>query len=117
MQHITLTLPLPDARLSANARVHWRQKSKLVREHRQLANVLASHQFQLQRPKVKGYKLRFVWPDKRRRDKDNASSRCKSYLDGVADYLRQDDSEWEFYGVEFADPDKPRVEFEFTVKQ
>ena len=40
----------------------------------------------------------------------------KAYEDGIADYLGQDDSEWNFTGVEFGDVDKedPRVEFHFT---
>lgn len=62
------------------------------------------------------YKLVFFWPDKIRRDKRNAAERCKAFEDGISDYLGQDDSEWEFNGVEFGEVDKedPRVEFHFT---
>lgn len=112
-----VTLPLPNSKLSPNSRTHWRAKSKLVKEHRRNASLYASHQLELQRFKIKGYKLRFHWRDRRRHDRDNAAASCKSYLDGLADFLQQDDSEWEFYGVEFGEPDKarPRVEIILTV--
>ena len=65
--------------------------------------------------KFAGYRLDFFWPNKRRRDKDNAAAMCKAYLDGVADCTGQDDSEWDFDGVRFAiDRDNPRLEIVFT---
>jgi crossover junction endodeoxyribonuclease RusA len=38
-----VTLPYPDSRLSPNARLHWAQKSKLVKSARQAAFVLSRH--------------------------------------------------------------------------
>lgn len=112
-----ITLPIPAAKLSANSRCHWSVKAKLTKRHRQIGNRAAW----LQHPKkfvAKSYKLVFYWPDRRRRDKRNASERCKAYEDGIADWLGQDDSEWGFNGVQFGEPDKgnPRVEFWFEEK-
>jgi DNA-binding FadR family transcriptional regulator len=48
-------------------------------------------------------------------DKDNAAAMCKAYLDGIADAVQQDDSDWEFDGVRFdIDRDNPRLEIVFT---
>ena len=110
----TITLPLPSAKLSANARVHRMAKAAITKRHRQSAAHFAFQQ--IDRVPMAGYKLVFYWPNKIRRDKRNAAERCKAYEDGISDYLGQDDSQWEFYGVEFGEPDKanPRVEFHFT---
>lgn len=116
---IVITLPIPDAKLSANARCHWSVKRRITKQHRELAKVLARQQLKFQKPQVQGYRLVFTWPNNIRRDKRNASERCKAYEDGIADWLGQDDSLWEFWGVEFtpADKQKPRVEFHFKLKE
>ena len=106
----TITLPLPDSKLSPNARLHWAQKSKLVKAHRARSGyeVFDNH---LTFIEIKSYRLHFFWKDKRRRDKDNASACCKAYLDGISDAIGQDDSEWEFDGVRFElDRENPRLE-------
>ena len=107
-----ITLPIPDAKLSPNARVHWAQLAKVKSAHRLIARCIASDLANGE--KLKRYRLHFFWPDRRRRDRDNASAMCKSYLDGVADAFRQDDSEWLFDGVRFEiDKNNPRVEVRF----
>jgi hypothetical protein len=113
-----IKLPIPSAKLSANARCHWSEKARLNKQHRKLAHYHAALQLGLDAQKISGYKLVFYWPDKRRRDKRNASERCKAYEDGISDFLKQDDSEWDFNGVQFGEPDKkePRVEFHLTTK-
>ena len=112
----TLILPLPDNGLSPNARLHWSKVAKLKKRARNIASVYASHQWFF-KFKAESYKLVFYWPDKRRRDKDNAAARCKAYLDGIADFLEQDDSEWDFDGVAFEiDREKPRLEIQLKIK-
>jgi crossover junction endodeoxyribonuclease RusA len=108
----TITLPLPSPKLSPNARIHWAQRSKLVKAARMTARLIAQAQGISEATPIRSYRLRFVWRDKRRHDRDNASASCKAYLDGIADATGQDDSEWMFNGVEFGDPDKlnPRLE-------
>jgi len=109
----TLILPLPNKGLSPNARLHWAQVAKLKKHARNVATVYASHQW-FYKFRAKSYKLVFYWPDKRRRDRDNAAAKCKAYLDGIADFLDQDDSEWDFNGVVFElDREKPRLEIRF----
>mgnify|MGYP003673349172 CR=1 FL=1 len=110
---ITIKLPLPSRNLSPNSRVHWSKLAKHKREARKLAGF--STWDQIGPCSFKGYRLDFYWPTKRKRDKDNATAMCKAYLDGVADAVQQDDSEWEFYGVRFEiDKNNPRLEITFT---
>lgn len=89
---MTITLPIPDKRLSPNARTHWRKKSQITRLHRTRARLLtlaagvtpAAYLYRL-------YSLQFYFPDARRRDDDNAAASCKAYRDGIADALLIDD--------------------------
>ncbi len=109
MSQLKITLPLPSRNLSPNARVHWTVSSR----HKKIARRLSMIQTfaQVGQFKIKSYRLDFYWPNKRRRDKDNACASCKSYLDGVADCMEQDDSEWDFDGVRFhVDVLSPRLE-------
>ena len=109
----TITLPLPSRNLSPNVVGHWTLKAGAKKTARRLAALEAFDQ--LEDFALKGYRLDFYWPTKRRRDKDNAAAMCKAYLDGVADCTGQDDSEWDFDGVRFAiDRDNPRLEIVFT---
>jgi crossover junction endodeoxyribonuclease RusA len=109
----TVTLPLPPRNLSPNARIHWRASAPIKKKIRRFAAIAAWDQ--IGPCKFKGYRLDFYWPTKRRRDKDNAAAMCKSYLDGIADTVQQDDSVWEFDGVRFdIDRDNPRLEIVFT---
>ena len=109
----TITLPLPSRNLSPNGRLNWRIVAGFKKQARRLAALEAFDQ--LETFALKGYRLDFYWPTKRRRDKDNAAAMCKAYLDGVADCSSQDDSEWDFDGVRFEiDRDNPRLEIVFT---
>ena len=110
----TITLPLPSRNLSPNVVGHWSIKANAKKEARRLAGIETFLQIELGAP-LKGYRLDFYWPTKRRRDKDNATASCKAYLDGIADFTGQDDSEWDFDGVRFAiDKENPRLEIVFT---
>ena len=90
---IEITLPWPDKRLSPNARVHWREKSKVATEYR-------SHAFtevivKRLREALNGYQQAsyiFHPPDRRRRDIDNCHSMMKAAQDGVCQALNIDDS-------------------------
>lgn len=103
-----IALPLPDSRLSPNARKSWHVTAPLKKSHRTRAKLEASYTSGL---KFSGYQLHFYYPNKRVRDKDNAGASCKSYMDGISDACGQDDSEWEHNGIRFhTDKENPRVE-------
>lgn len=110
-----ITLPLPSRNLSPNARVHWSVMAVSKKSARRHAKLEAFMQVGIL--KIKSYRLDFYWPNKRRRDKDNAAAMCKAYLDGVADCMQQDDSEWGFDGVRFdIDVLSPRLEIVIDAK-
>ena len=111
-----ITLLLPAKGLSPNARLHFRRKAEITKAHRQAATLISSVALD-SGDEVDSYMLHFFWPDKRRRDRDNASSSCKAYMDGLADRTGQDDSFFEFNGVRFAiDKKDPRVEIRVVLK-
>jgi crossover junction endodeoxyribonuclease RusA len=93
---ITLTLPWPPSSLSPNARQHWRAHAKAKASYRTAcayhARMQGAKQIEAQRMAVR---LRFVPPDRRRRDLDNLIASMKSGLDGLADVLGVDDSRWQ----------------------
>lgn len=121
---MTITLPLPSRKLSPNARVHWRVRSKVTKSHRAKAEaeviVAANEQGGVAcRMMFNAYRLTFYWPDKRLRDDDNAASSCKAYRDGIADALGVDDRTLRFHGPPEMLHDKlnPRLEVELFLTQ
>ena len=88
MTSITITLPIPHPKLSPNARVHWAQKAKLVKSHRDNAAYRSI-------AAIKGREYPF-WTKARvsvvayfktaaHRDADNIMASMKAYFDGIAD--------------------------------
>jgi hypothetical protein len=111
MSELRIVLPIPAKELSPNARIHWAKKAPITKSHRTMAYYEACG-VGGRDDRIKSYRLEFTFADRRRRDRDNFSGRCKAYLDGIADAFNQNDSEWDFNGVKFLEPDKnnPRVE-------
>lgn len=98
MDCLTLTLPWPPKELNPNTRHgHWSQLAKAKRRFRAACAVLAqAHGAKAMagHPGPLAVHLRFVPPDRRRRDLDNCLASMKSGLDGLADVLGVDDSKW-----------------------
>lgn len=89
---MTITLPLPSAKLSPNARVSWRARHSLTKAHRQRAKLATLALLPgEERPTFTRYLVTFYFPTARRRDDDNALASCKAYRDGIADALGIDD--------------------------
>lgn len=87
---LTITLPLPAACLSPNARGHWGARQRATKSLRSASNITATvtmRDLMLWRTDWPTATVRcvFYWPDKRRRDKDNAVSSMKAAFDGLAD--------------------------------
>jgi crossover junction endodeoxyribonuclease RusA len=98
---LKVELPWPSAKLSPNARLHWGQRSTVVRNHRALAKLLAFEAGASKMTKWVAKKesadlrinvqVEFIPPAKYRYDEDGLMSRMKAYLDGIADALGADD--------------------------
>ena len=86
MNSITISLPIPDRRLSPNARVHWSVKARLVKAHRIRAKVFAMGIAGC-KPMWAKASLHTEWrfPTARFWDADNCIASLKSYIDGLAD--------------------------------
>lgn len=82
--HITITLPLPDRKLSPNARVHWAAKARAVKFAKERAYYVAK------KAGVGGLhwpaatmRATFFFKVARNRDRDNLAAMLKSVTDGI----------------------------------
>jgi crossover junction endodeoxyribonuclease RusA len=90
---ITITLPIPSRLLSPNVPSHWGRKAPVVKLHRNRAKLTMLAALDGKpAPEITAYRLRFFFPTRRTRDRDNAAASCKSYQDGIADALRINDT-------------------------
>lgn len=111
---ITITLPLPAAALSPNARVHWRPKAVAIAAARAEAEIVARlaarrYGWAVAQDAV----VRVVWHARTRRWPDDTNIRgwLKPYEDGLQGVLIADDNRLTWLPVERAlDRDNPRVE-------
>jgi crossover junction endodeoxyribonuclease RusA len=103
---------LPSRVLSPNARVHWRVKAAAAAAHRRTAEIGARTAGPLPSWESATMQCVFYWPDKRRRDDDNAMSSTKAYRDGIADSaIVRDDSSIRALPTAFnVDKINPRLE-------
>lgn len=76
-------LPVPDRRLSPNARINWRHRASLTKAYR-LEAYSAACAFRMRWHKVTA-KTTFHFPDKRRRDHRNLDAMLKPMWDGFVD--------------------------------
>jgi crossover junction endodeoxyribonuclease RusA len=97
---VTVALPFPDKRLNPNNSKgkHWASTVAL----RKAARVSAAHLTriagvgqQFEPGQELELVITFIQPDRRARDRDNLLAACKPMLDGVADALGVNDSQFE----------------------
>lgn len=104
---IHIILPMPESCLWPNRISHWSKKALAKKKQRQAAGMIAlPHRPRTRDPIATGtIEFRFHWPDKRRRDMDNALAAMKSAIDGLKDAgIIEDDSGFAFH-VERMKPD------------
>jgi crossover junction endodeoxyribonuclease RusA len=93
---ITIKLPWPPVGLSPNARIHYQKLAALKKGYRKQCGLEAVAQGVKQmHAESLSLALTFYPPTRRKYDKDNALASIKSGLDGLADVLGVDDSNWE----------------------
>jgi len=97
---IVVTLPFPDRRLNPNNSKgrHWAATVALRKAARVGAAQLtreAAIAPQFEPGQELSLVITFVQPDRRARDRDNLLAACKPMLDGVADALDVNDSQFE----------------------
>lgn len=123
---MTITLPIPDGKLSPNGRGHWRKKSRhlraaRVRAHKRTLEAIGEHFHKQGRPVPTfiGYTIGHFFKTAAFRDDDNADAACKAYRDGIADALGIDDKKLPKLALStFAkDAANPRVEITLHTAQ
>jgi crossover junction endodeoxyribonuclease RusA len=86
---IEIEMPLPDRRLSPNARTHWRSKAQATKHLRELARGLAVCAKGLTCETLPMHqalcRITYRVADRRRRDRDNLLAMLKAAFDGIAD--------------------------------
>lgn len=87
-------LPWPPKGLSPNARLHWAALSKLKKQYREACRLQVLAQGAQPMEGCLRVQLEFVPPDRRKRDWDNLVASMKAGLDGLADALQVDDSQF-----------------------
>jgi crossover junction endodeoxyribonuclease RusA len=102
---IVVDLPFPNSKLNPNRSkgVHWAATSALRKAARASAYALArvaalgTPWYSVERRKAEAVPLviTFIQPDRRHRDRDNLLAACKPALDGVADALEINDSQFD----------------------
>jgi hypothetical protein len=115
---IAITVPIPSAALSPNARRLWHQKCGPVRDARLHAKLLAidcMNRLKMWTPprwERAEVQATFYYPTKRRRDADNSASCLKPTLDGFADagIVANDSGFTHKPVVLLVDKENPRVE-------
>ena len=88
-----IELPFPPPKLSPNGRHHWAVKARAFKAYKTQCHALLSQH----RDTLKGresFELRFLPPDKHRRDLDNALASFKAGLDALALVTGVDDSQF-----------------------
>ena len=86
---IEIHMPLPDRRLSPNARTHWRSKAQATKHLRELARSLATCAKGATHETLPMHqalcRITYRVADRRRRDRDNLLAMLKAAFDGIAD--------------------------------
>ena len=91
----SIDLPFPPKELSPNARLHWAAKARAKKAYREDCFYTAKLQkVGPMRNELLKVHIVFFPPDKRKRDWDNMLAAAKSGLDGLADAIKVDDSQW-----------------------
>ncbi|MFD2248909.1 crossover junction endodeoxyribonuclease RusA [Pseudochelatococcus lubricantis] len=94
---LTVTLPWPPPALSPNSRPHWSEKARAARQARHDAHLACIAAGVRKLPWDRMHvNIVFHAPNWRPYDSDNALSRAKSSLDGIADATGIDDSKWTY---------------------
>jgi crossover junction endodeoxyribonuclease RusA len=119
MTSITITIPIPDKRLSPNARVHWAAKGRLTRLSRSGAELVAKSALK-GAPPPKWAKCRAnvtaYFRTKAHPDPDNLIARMKSVFDGFEDagIVADDKGLWPERPIIGKDAKNPRIEITIT---
>lgn len=103
---LEILLPWPDAKLSPNARQHWRTHYRAKKAYLQTCRLLVLSTRPRRVPKDSPLlvHLQFAPPSRHRHDADNLVARMKSGLDGLAQALQVDDHRFRLAAPSIVEP-------------
>ena len=119
MKSVAITVGIPPAKLSPNARVHWAVKSTLTKAARREAYAQCLVALGARRPpgwlKARVEVVAY-FPTHNHRDPDNLIASLKAYFDGIADsgVISNDKALWPERPIISKDARNPRVELVIT---
>ncbi|MBX3583576.1 MAG: hypothetical protein KF810_16950 [Rhizobiaceae bacterium] len=114
---IQIDLPWPSKDLSPNARVHWAEKHRTAKKHREDAHWRTKPHGPIEADKAI-VTITAYPPTRAAFDDDNFIARCKAYLDGIADGLEVNDRAFRIQPLRRGEPIKGgNVRFEIEVPQ
>lgn len=127
---IMVVLPFPNAKLNPNSSkgMHWASTSALRKAARSdawaltraAASATSWFNTELSKTSTVPLTITFVQPDRRARDRDNLLAACKPALDGVADALEINDSQFDPVTIRREYGSKPgsvRIEIGIHIKE
>lgn len=107
---LEITLPWFDSKLSPNNRAHWSigyKPRKIQKEAAYWLTKEALHKnISFERKEAYLLGITFYPPDKKRRDRDNNLASIKLAIDGIAQALDIDDSNFDYSGIKKGEPVK-----------
>lgn len=86
-----IEIPFPPPKLSPNSRCHWAQKARVFKTYKAQCHALLSQHRDTLRGR-ESFELRFLPPDRHRRDLDNMVAASKAAIDALALVTGVDDS-------------------------
>lgn len=118
MIRVRVEYPWPSAKLVPHAKGNWRAKASATKSARHEAGMVtlaASQRLQPLIEKKLCLVVEFYPPDARRRDVMNTIAACKAMIDGIADVMGTDDSQFEIeWPPRYAEPvERGKVIVEF----
>jgi crossover junction endodeoxyribonuclease RusA len=89
-----IELPFPPSKLSPNGRHHWAVRARAFKTYKTQCAMLLS-QFRRELSGRNSFELRFIPPDRHRRDIDNMLAASKAAIDALSEICGVDDSQFQ----------------------
>ena len=107
MHLVSVSMPWPDTVLSPNTTAHWAVKAKAKKDYKRIAAMRTYQANQYGFNQIEGrveVEFHFYPPRTGKYDEDNLIARMKSGIDGIAQAIKTDDSNFHYKEMHIHDP-------------
>lgn len=104
---VSVSLPWPETALSPNTTAHWTVKAKAKKDYKRIAAMRTYQANQYGFNQIEGrveVEFHFYPPRTGKYDEDNLIARMKSGIDGIAQAIKTDDSNFHYKEMHIHDP-------------